>query len=290
MRKFNLPVCIVALVSFLGSGVLSATAQQLGLGQQRLNTPITTTSEATPISYAEPKEYFIAEIVVTGNQFLDPNSMLSMSGLKVGDKIKIPGEAINGAVKKLMDQKILEEVEVLYHKIEGDKIWLELHIQEQARLFKVEFEGVRKGEKETLNDKLKLPRGRIISNTMIKNTQLSVKRTFIDKGFMNCKVQIQQIADSARGNATLKVIVNKGPKVKIRQIVFNGREALLEGKLRNKLKGTKQMRFGRLFTPSKLIPKKYAEDKEKLIAFYNKMGFRDAVIVSDSIVNTGGKP
>lgn len=283
MKNFNLCV-FVAIVSIVGYVADTATAQQLGLGRRL------PTSTSIDIDYEQPKEYTIAEIIVTGNQFLDPNSMVSMSGLKAGDKIAVPGEAINSAIKKLMDQKILDDVEILARKIEGDQIWLEMHIKEQARLQKVEFVGVRKSEKEALNDKVKLPKGRIISNTIIKNTQLGVKRFFIDKGFMNAKVQIQQIADSARGNAILRVIIDKGQKVKIRQIVFNGRTEVEEGKLRNKLKNTKQMRFGRLFTPSKFIPKKYDEDKEKLIAYYNKNGFRDATITTDSIVkNPDGK-
>lgn len=287
MKKFNQ---LIRLVSFFGVFVMSTVclhAQQLGLGR---NTPVTTSApKDDAINYAEPKDYVVAEIIVTGNQFLDPNSMISMSGLRVGDKIKVPGDAINGAIKKLMDQKILEDVEILARKIEGEQIWLEIRIKEQSRLFKVEFDGIRKGEKESLNDKIKLPKGRIISNTMIKNTQLAVKRYFIDKGFMNVKVRINQISDSTRGNATLKILVTKGAKVKIRQIVFNGRQEILEGKLRNKLKGTKQMRFGRLFTPSKFIPKKYEEDKEKIIELYNKNGFRDATIISDSIVHNPGE-
>lgn len=286
MKKFNQLIRLVSFSAVFAATSIGLHAQQLGLGR---NTPVvTSTPKDETINYAEPKDYVVAEIIVTGNQFLDPNSMVSMSGLRVGDKIKVPGDAINSAIKKLMDQKILEDVEILARKIEGEQIWLEIQIKEQSRLFKVEFEGIRKGEKESLNDKIKLPKGRIISNTMIKNTQLAVKRYFIDKGFMNVKVRINQISDTTRGNATLKIVVSKGSKVKIRQIVFNGRKELLEGKLRNKLKGTKQMRFGRLFTPSKFIPKKYEEDKEKLMEYYNKNGFRDATIVSDSIINNPG--
>jgi len=287
MKKFNQLIRFVSFSAAFVTVSICLHAQQLGLGR---NTPVvTSTPKDDAINYAEPKDYVVAEIVVTGNQFLDPNSMISMSGLRVGDKIKVPGDAINGAIKKLMDQKILEDVEILARKIEGEQIWLEIHIKEQSRLFKVEFEGIRKGEKESLNDKIKLPKGRIISNTMIKNTQLAVKRYFVDKGFMNVKVRINQISDSTRGNATLKILVTKGSKVKIHQLVFNGRKEILEGKIRNKMKGTKQMRFGRLFTPSKFIPKKYDEDKEKLIEYYNKNGFRDATIVSDSIIHNPGE-
>ncbi|MFN3379060.1 MAG: POTRA domain-containing protein, partial [Runella zeae] len=233
MKKFNQPARLAIFVALLVSIAISASAQQLGLGS-RLTPSTSTQTNEDLLSYAAPKDYVLAEIIVTGNQFLDPNSMISMSGLRVGDKIKIPGDAITSAIKKLMDQKILEDVEILARKIEGDKIWLELRIKEQSRLFKVTFDGIRKGEQESLNDKIKLPKGRIISNTMVKNTQLAVKRFFMDKGFLNVKVKIAQIADTARGNATLKIFVSKGPKVKIRQIVFNGREEIYEQKLRNK--------------------------------------------------------
>lgn len=167
MKKFNQIIRLVNLSALLLAITLSATAQQLGLGRGN-TTPTTTAPVDEAISYTTPKDYVVAEIIVTGNQFLDPNSMISMSGLRVGDKIKIPGDAINSAIKKLMDQKILEDVEVFARKIEGEQIWLELKIREQSRLFKVIFEGIRKGEKESLNDKIKLPKGRIISNTMIK--------------------------------------------------------------------------------------------------------------------------
>ena len=270
---------------FLILTVRSASAQQLGLGPRSPAATTQTPAAEDPISYANPKEYVLADVVVTGNRFLDPNSMISMSGLRVGDKIKVPGEIVNSAIRKLMDQKILEDAEIFVRKIEGDKIFLELQIKEQPRLFRVNFTGIRKGEQESLNDKIKLPKGRIVSNTMIKNTQLGVKRYFIDKGYLNTKVQILLIPDTTRGNATMRVKIDKGKKVKIQELVMNGREAILEGKFRMKLKNTKQMRFGRLFTPSKFIPKKYDEDKVKLIEYYNKMGYRDAVIVSDTIIN-----
>jgi outer membrane protein insertion porin family len=283
MKYIQIFTVVIALVS----SSLLASAQQLGLGA-RVKTDTTVAAAATStkseaVNYAAPKEYVVADIIVTGYQFLDPNSLISMSGIKVNDKVKIPGSTIDGAIKKLMDQKIMDDVEVLYTKIEGEQIWLNIHIKEQPRLFKVVFRGVRKGEQEALQDKIKLPRGRIISNTMVKTTQVNVKKYFIEKGFLNTKVQITQVPDTTRGNATMIVNISKGSRVKIHEIVFNGRTAILEGKLRNKLKSTKQMRFGRIFTPTKFIAKKFEEDKGKVIDYYNKLGFRDAVIESDSI-------
>ncbi|GAB3176512.1 outer membrane protein assembly factor BamA [Telluribacter humicola] len=272
-----------ALVALLLGLTLSAEAQRIGLGSGNTNAPRSTTE----LDYANPKEYEIAEVTVSGTQFLDPNSMISISGLKAGDKIRIPGPAVTSSIRRMMDFGTLDDVEIMYTKIEGDKVWLNIDIKERPRLYKVTFSGIRKGEQTTLNDKVKLIKGRVITPTIIKNTQLVIKKFFMDKGFYNTSVKVVQIPDSSRGQATLNFIVDKGKKVKIEEINIEGNEAISDGKLKRKLKGTKEKKLWHVFTPSKFIPKKYDEDKDKLIAFYRKNGYRDATIEFDTVKRDG---
>ncbi|MFN8357158.1 MAG: outer membrane protein assembly factor BamA [Spirosomataceae bacterium] len=270
----------IALV-FLLAILFNANAQ-IGVGRR----PTTSTSQpqSEVFDYANPKEYIIGGVTSSGSKYYDANSMISISGLREGDKIQVPGAAISDAVKKLMDQGILENVEISATKIEGDKIFLNIHLKERPRLYKILFSGIKKGEQDGLNDKVKLIKGKIITETLIKNAELAIKRYFTEKGHLNVKIKTIQLADSARGNnAALRFIINKGEKVKIHQIIINGRTEMEEGLVRRKMKGTKQMRFGRIFTPSKFIPKKFDEDKEKLIEFYNKKGYRDARIAFDTV-------
>ncbi|WP_229217038.1 outer membrane protein assembly factor BamA [Dyadobacter luteus] len=264
--------------------LFQANAQRVGLGA---NTPKSTSSSAISFDAADPKEYTISEVTVSGTQFLDPNSMISISGLKPGDKVRIPGPAIPSSVRKMMDFGTLDDVEIMATKVEGEKIWLNIHIKERPRLNRVSFSGIRKGERETLNDKVKLIKGRVITPTVIKNTQLIIKKYYMDKGFYNTKVKVLQIPDSTRGQATLNFTITKGKKVKIEKIDIQGNTAISDRTLKRKMKGTKQKMLGRLFNPSKYIPKKYDEDKEKLIAYYRKNGYRDAVIEFDTIRNNG---
>ncbi len=286
-NRFLLPLLGFCLLAF------GATAQlRTGLGSRVSGSESTQPAPgvSTEFKYSDPKTYEIAEITTSGTKFYDANSLVSISGLRVGDKIEIPGEAVRGAMRRLMDQGILDDVQVTATKVEGEKIWLNIYLKERPRLYSINFEGIRKGERETLNDKVKLIKGKIITESLMKNTQTLIKRHFIDKGYLNTSVRITQVADTSRGNnAALKVIVNKGSKVKINSIEFRGREEVSERKLRKKLKGTKQRRFGRIFTPSKFIPKKFEEDKEKLLAYYSKEGYRDARIVTDTVRNHDGK-
>jgi len=286
-NRFLLPLLGFTLLAFGASAQL-----RTGLGSRVSGSESTQPAPAasTEFKYTDPKTYEIAEITTSGTKFYDANSLVSISGLRVGDKIEIPGEAVRGAMRRLMDQGILDDVQVTATKVEGEKIWLNIFLKERPRLYSINFEGIRKGERETLNDKVKLIKGKIITESLMKNTQTLIKRHFIDKGYLNTQVRTTQVADTSRGNnAALKVIIDKGTKVKINNIEFRGREEISERKLRKKLKGTKQRRFGRIFTPSKFIPKKFEEDKEKLLAYYSKEGYRDARILTDTVRNHDGK-
>jgi outer membrane protein insertion porin family len=274
----------------LSTLVVPARAQfRVGLGSQ--SPTAVSAPETQQFNYQDPKEYVIREITTSGTRFYDANSLVSISGLKTGDKIRIPGDAIPSAIKRLMEQGILEEVEITATKVEGEAIWLDVFMKERPRLYRVSFQGIKKGEQETLNDKVKLIKGKIINEQLMKNAQNTVKKFYVDKGFLNVKVQARQVmGDSARGNnASLVLNIDKGERVKINELRIEGRDALKNSVVRRKLKGTKQKKFGRLFTPSKYIPKKFEEDKEKLIAFYNKKGYRDARITSDTVYANDGE-
>lgn len=287
--KHRLTVVLGAIVCMAVVLPASVSAQvRIGAG---LPVPTTTEPASTVdlTNYADPKEYEIGGLTVTGTRYLDPNSLVSLTGLKVGDKVRIPGDAIGSSIRKLMESGLLDDVELFATNVTDNKVFLSFQVKDRPRLMKVNFTGIKKAEQESLKDKIKLNLGRVITPTVSKNTQLAVRKFFMDKGYLNTKVKTTVIPDSARNNATMRVLVDKGEKVKIRQIVLNGRNEVDDSKVRLKMKNTKEMRFGRLFTPSKYVPKKYEEDKQKLIAYYNKLGYRDAAIESDSIINNGGK-
>ena len=259
---------------------------RIGVGVAPTETP---PADNELLNYANPKDYDIADLKLTGTRYLDPNSLVSLTGLKVGDKIRLPGEANGSSVRKLMESGLLDDVELFATPTAEGKVALLYRVRERPRLYRVSFGGIKKGEQDQLKDKVKLNLGKIVTNTITKNTQLAVRKFFVDKGFLNTKVKITTIPDSARNNATMRVLVDKGQKVKIAKINFKGREEVDESAARLKMKNTKEMRFGRLFSPSKFVPKKYEEDKKKLLDYYNKLGYRDATIEKDSIINNSDK-
>ena len=294
----------------------------------------TTGSDGLSINYSNPREYEIAEITVSGVQFLDDNALISISGLKVGDKIKIPGDDISLAIKKLWKQGIIGNVNITASKVEGGRIWLKIELTERPRLVNYEFEGINRSQESELKEKVDLSKGRILTDVTMKNTELTVQKYFESKGYLNAQVKVVPSQDTVINNgAGIRIIVDKNKKVKIKNISFEGDTIFSSAKLRSKLKKTGELPKVTLptdllsktinllkpanlvhfithrketseneiseyigehlnvnfFKSSKYILSEYEADKDKLIAFYQSKGYRDAEIVSDTVYNINNK-
>jgi len=196
-------------------------------------------AQVSDINYGNPKEYEIAEINVEGSQFLDNVALISLSGLKVGDKIKVPGESISTAIKKLWKQGIIGNVEVYASKIESGKIWLTIQLTERPRLTRFQFDGINKSDEGSLSEQISLVQGKVLTDAIIKNAETAVKKYYVAKGFLNVKVDVSQQTDTLlRNSVQLNFDIEKGRKVKISNINFEGNEFYDDAKLRKKLSGT----------------------------------------------------
>lgn len=194
------------------------------------------------INYSSPREFEIVAIEVKGVQFLDNSALVSLSGLKVGDKIKIPGDEISGAIKRLWKQGIIGNISIYASKTEGNQIWLTIELAERPRLTSYEFSGLNKNQTSELKEKVELVRGRILTDVVIKNAELTVKKYMQSKGYLNAKVSVRQKQDSVvRNSAVLLIEVDRGKKVKIHDVIIEGNEHYSDVKIRSKMKKTGEL-------------------------------------------------
>ncbi|TGE26273.1 outer membrane protein assembly factor BamA [Hymenobacter metallicola] len=239
-----------------------------------------------PVANAdEPKRYELGGITVSGASYLDTNTLIGLTGLKIGDPISVPGEEIGKAIRRLWDQGILGDVSVSISRTEGSKIYLDFNLKERPRLSQFEFNGISKGQADDLKNKIKLIRGKVVTDALLNNTKAQVRKFYTNKGFLDTKVTIVQKPDSSLSNSVvLNINVDKGDKIRIRDIAFEGNEAFSDKKLKGKLKKTKERKAYKFLTSGKFQKTEYEEDKQKLLEFYNSQGYRDATIVSDTLI------
>ena len=237
-----------------------------------------------PFDFSEPQEYEIGGITVTGATFSEEVAIIGVSGLKVGDKIRIPGPSIPKAMRALMRLRLFTSVEIVLDKIIGDVVFLEIQLQERPRLSRYTYRNIGKTYHENLNEQVNkfLLKGGIVTEDVKLNAQRAIEKFFIDKGFFDAKVTVIEEPDTARANSVIVIFdADRGERIKIEDVEFVGVENANEKKLARKLKNTKAK--GRLFGSSKLVRKDYEEDKLALIQYYNTIGYRDARLTSDSI-------
>ena len=222
----------VSVIFFLA---LTAAFGQFRKSRDKSTQPITDTN----LNYANPAEYYIGGIDVTGLNVLDKNAMISLTGLKIGDKIKIPGDQISGAVRKLWKHGLVGDVQILVEKIEGQNVFLIVKLSERPRLTEYYFTGISKGRQSTLKEDLTLIKGKIVNDAMIRNTELTVRKTFTKKGFLNTTVKVYQELDTLnRGGIRLRIDVDLKTKVRINEILFEGNNNISSSKLKKPLKKT----------------------------------------------------
>ncbi|MGF1534540.1 MAG: outer membrane protein assembly factor BamA [Bernardetiaceae bacterium] len=274
---------IIKLILLIGLAVCSLlhAQAQIGLG---FNNRRPKTDNTLTVDYSNPKEYEIGGIEIKGIDYLDPIAIIGISGLRVGDKIRVPGDQISQAVRKLWKQGLLGNVSIEIDRIEGEKIFLNYVLSERPRLSRFVFEGVKKGQAKKLTQAVDLIRGRIINDVMIKGAEMAVKRYYREKGYGNVSVRSIQHNDSTMTNyAYLTFLVDRGPKVKVGELIFEGNENFSDAKLNRKMKKTNAVGLRNLLRSKKFLESEYANDKEDLIAFYNRNGYRDAEITFDTI-------
>ena len=250
------------------------------------------------INYAgTPRTVVIGGIAVSGVQGYEDYMLSGISGLSVGQTITVPGNDITDAVKRYWKHGLFSDVSISADSIVGNKIYLNIYLQTLPRVSEINYIGLKKSEREAMETKLGLLKGGQVTPNTISRAKFLAKKYFDDKGFNNADIDIMQRDDVSNKNSViLDVIVDKKAKMRVRHIEIVGNKALSDKKIKGSLftKGAfkkihESGKFGNIFKSKKYTPERWKEDKRNLIKKYNEYGFRDAVILEDSVWNVDDK-
>ncbi len=248
--------------------------------------PTDTVVNPTVIFTGIPKSYEIAGIRITGADNYEDKNIIGYSGLKVGDYIPIPGSDLTDAAKRLWRQGLFSKVQISVDKIAGNKAWLVFNLRQQPRIASINYIGVKKGEQKDLDDALQLMRGNQITQNIVNRAEQIISKYYANKGFGNAKVKIDLVEDlSAPNEVIVNINVNKNDKVKVHKIYIDGNEVLSDNQLQRTMKKTNEKgKLLNLFRQKKFVESDYEDDLKRIIQKYNEKGYRDATILSDSVV------
>ena len=233
-----------------------------------------------------PKAYEIADIQVKGADNYEDYIVIGYTGLKVGDIITIPGPDVTDASKRLWRQGLFSKVQIAVDKTVGNKAYLTLNLRQQPRISEINYHGVKKGEQQDLQETLQLMKGNQITQNIVNRAEEIIKKYFSNKGFGNAMVKINLTEDLSHPNeAIVDINVNKNDKVKVHKIYITGNKVLSDNQLQRVMKKTNEKgKLLNLFRQKKFVESDYQDDLNRIIQKYNEKGYRDAAILSDSVV------
>ncbi|MDG3582404.1 outer membrane protein assembly factor BamA [Galbibacter pacificus] len=231
------------------------------------------------------KKYILGGIEVTGVKSFNKQTVITYTGLRNGQEITVPGEQISKVISKLWGLNLFSDINIYKTKVEGNKIFLELNVTELPTLSDVKVTGIKKKKVEDIVKDADLKKGKKVTEGFIANTKNYLLNKYKKEGYYNTKVNINTIPDTTETNAVRMVVaIDRGEKVKVKDIVFEGNEKLSDNKLKKAMKNTKEKFFGRFWKKSKFIPEDFKTDLTSIVDKYKENGYRDARITSDSII------
>jgi outer membrane protein insertion porin family len=242
------------------------------------------TTSIKNISFEKGKEYILGGITVTGLKKFSEETVKVFTGLRNGQVIKLPGDKLTSAIKKLYESKQFSNVDVFLSKVDSNAVYLQFDVQELPQLNQVKISGIKKSKAKELITDAELKTGAMLTDNLIVTTKNYITKKYTDKGFLKTKVNLDVQKDTSDINVVnINIFIDKGSRIKIKDILFTGNEKLSSKKLRKAMSNTKKKLLGRFWKASKYIEEDYQEDLEEILKTYSRLGFRDARILKENI-------
>ena len=242
------------------------------------------TTSIKNISFEKGKEYILGGISITGLQKFSEETVRIFTGLRTGQTIKLPGDKLTSAIKKLYESKQFSSVDVYLARIDGNTVYLQFDVQELPRLNTVKINGIKKSRAKDLIEDAELKQGAMVTDNLIVTTKNYFTKNYTDRGYLKAKVNLDVKKDTGDVNSVnMDIFIDKGSRIKIKDIVFTGNKALSNAKLRKAMSNTKRKFIGRFWKASRFIEEDYQEDLESILDRYSRLGYRDARILSENI-------
>lgn len=284
MNKLRIALLLLTVL-FVNTAV---SAQEQTLKDANDTTKPADTIPPTVLGYEKDGTYELGGIVVTGLRKYEEETVKVYSGLKVGQEIKLPGDKLTSAIKKLYETKQFSNVDVYVTNVDGTVVYLEIVVVELPQLNTITIQGISDSKAKELRKETDLKTGAMITDNLLVTSENYFKKKFQEKGFLNTKVTLDTKDDTTNVNSVnMLVNIDRGSKVKIAEINFNGNDKVSDKTLKGALKNTKQKVVYRFWKASKFIEKDFEEDLKSLVEAYSERGFRDARILGHEVINNG---
>jgi len=278
----------------------------------------------TSAPFSQVKSYKILGISVQGNKSADAGTIISSSGIKIGDEIQVPGDKTLNAIRNLWSLNIFSDVQILIDKEVGDGIFLIIKVDEYPRIERTVLDGNDEIDTDDIEAKINFTRGTILKPQEVANLKQNILKLYEEEGYLNAEVNEKyfdflradttddgieitwrnkkdfsdeytilyeeddiiytNLIDRIKDRVMLKLEIEENDEVVVREIVINGNEAYDDDDLISEMDEISEATWWKFWSSANFKKEGFNKDKDLIKQFYLKNGYRDAEIVSDSLL------
>lgn len=281
------------------------------------------------ISQTQRTTFKILGVAVEGNKSADAKTIIANTGFRVGDEITIPGDLTINAIRQLWNLNIFSDVQIKIDQQVGDGVFLLVKVEEYPRIEKYEFNGNDALGNSDLEKIVTFIRGQILKPQEVERTRQLMIRKYEEEGYLNVEIDAKSfvfftadtsgdainviwrnkkdlseeytveydlddrtysnLIEKIKDRILLRYDIVENEQIVVRNIDFIGNEAFDDSELISELKETAVKVWWKFWDGAKFYKTKFEEDKKLIEEFYKKNGYRDASIISDSLVYSDDK-
>ncbi len=233
-------------------------------------------------SQTGPPVYKIVSVNTKGNKNYDSKTIVSYTGLQVGQEIAIPSEETRDAVKKLWNLGLFSDIKIYIDKKFGSDAYLIIEVAEYPRIESIEITGNDDLDKKDLETKVNMVKGEVITDQKLKDIEYNLMKYYAEEGYALATVKTDMLV-SASNEARIRIKISEGKSLTVRKIQFEGNKAIKSDDLKDEMSETSEKVWWKFWDGAKFDKKKFEEDKKLITNYYKEKGYRDAVILEDDL-------
>ena len=220
----------------------------------------------------------ISGISVEGNTVVDAATIVSISGLRVGQELNPRSDDIPQGIKALWARKQFSDVRIVVDRVTPLGLFLKIEVKENPRFDRVIIQGNQKISEKSLLDSVKKSRGDLLPYADAQAIGRSLRQLYHKEGLLFASVVVDTGSSETPGYVTVVVRIEEGKEYKVGSLTFIGNATISGEVLSSQVEDSDPSAWWQFWKSAKFDTMKLNEDVKRVEAYYKNNGFLNAVV------------
>lgn len=228
--------------------------------------------------FADEAGKIVKAVDVKGNKTVSSLTILAKVKTQIGDPVS--SVTLNEDLKRLYALGFFTDVRIEQEDFQ-DGIKVNFLVTEKPVLSEIKIEGNKRIHRDEIKKEMQSAVGDFVDQKRVRDDVGAVEKLYEKKGFSGAAVDSSLDVHPDTNQAVLKIMIDEGVKVRIRQILVTGNPSVKTGDILKAMR-TKSKSWLAWIRSGYLKEEELEEDIERIKSLYDERGFSDAEVTTET--------